>query len=77
MADNRFTLIFISALTLTAACGLAMGAIALFGPPYPHPPVAALLETLKLGFSGGMIAVFGLLGSPPVARSSRVRSRRR
>jgi hypothetical protein len=77
MADNKFTIIFVSAVTLIALCGLLMGVLAIFV-PYPHPPpIAALFDMLKLVFTAGMMSVFGLLGSPPVARPSRVRSRRR
>jgi len=38
-----------------------MGAIALV--PNPSPQLVALFDTLKLGFSGGMFSIFGLLGS--------------
>jgi hypothetical protein len=63
MADNRFTLIFVSAVTLTALCGLLMGALAIFG-PNPQPlPIAALFDTLKYGFTVGMLSIFGLLGT--------------
>jgi hypothetical protein len=63
MADNRFTLIFVSAVTLTALCGLLMGVLAIFG-PNPQPlPIAALFDTLKYGFTVGMLSIFGLLGT--------------
>jgi hypothetical protein len=63
MADNKFTIIFISAVTLTVLCGLLMGALAIFGPnPHP-PPIAALFDTLKYGFTVGMLSIFGLLGT--------------
>jgi hypothetical protein len=63
MADNRFTLIFVSAVTLTALCGLLMGVLALFGPNPQPPPIAALFDTLKYGFTVGMLSIFGLLGT--------------
>ena len=71
MADNRFTLVFISAVALTAVCGLAMGGIALCGPSYPYPPpIVALFDTLKLGFSSGLLTIFGLLASRPIAKQT-------
>jgi len=64
MADNKFTLVFVSVVALIASCGLTMGVIALVVTyPYP-PPVAALFNALMLGFSGGLAAIFGLLGKP-------------
>jgi hypothetical protein len=69
MADDRFILVFISAVALTALCGLATGLIALYGPPYPYPPpIAALFNALMLGFSGGLVTIFNLLRSQPVAK---------
>jgi hypothetical protein len=81
MDDNRFILVFISAVTLTALTGLTMGALALYGPDPQPPPIAALFDTLALGFSGGLLTIYSLLrllGRRPVAKqTSRVRSRRR
>ena len=59
-------------LILTALCGLTMGAIAIFGPTPLTPPIAAFFETLKLGFQGGMITIFGLLGSMSVGQTRRL-----
>jgi hypothetical protein len=79
MADkSSFTIVFFSAVALTAFCGLATGALALFGPNPQPPPIAALFDTLKFGFSAGLLAIFGLLGSRPIAkRTSRIGSRPR
>jgi hypothetical protein len=62
---DRFNIIFISAVSLTALCGLIMGAIAIFGPNPQPPPIAALFETLKYGFTVGMLSIFGLLSTQP------------
>ena len=58
---KKFRLVFLATVILTGACGLGMGAIALV--PNPSPQLVALFDTLKLGFSGGMFSIFGLLGS--------------
>jgi hypothetical protein len=60
---DRFNLIFISAVALTALCGILMGAIAVYGPNPQPPPIADVFETLKYGFTMGMLSIFGLLGT--------------
>ena len=81
--DEKFQIVFLSTVALTALCGLALGAIAIWGPNPPTPPIAALIETLKLGFSGGMFTIFGLLGAtknrrrPRRLRSRQAKSRAR
>jgi hypothetical protein len=62
MAD-RFTLVFASVVSLTVTCGVIMGATAIWGPDPQTPPIAAMFETLKYGFTVGMLTVFGLLSS--------------
>ena len=62
---DRFNLIFVSAVALTVLCGLLMGAIAIYGPNPQPPPIAAIFETLKYGFTVGMLSIFGLLGTRP------------
>jgi len=69
MADKFFP-IFFAVLGLTALCGILMGAIAIFGPNPQPAPIAALFETLKYGFTVGMLSIFGLLSSVP-RRTSR------
>lgn len=62
---DRFALIFVSAVALTALCGLIMGGIAIWGPNPQPAPIAAMFETLKYGFTVGMLSIFGLLGARP------------
>jgi hypothetical protein len=62
MAD-KFLIIFLSAVALTALCGAIMGAIALFGPTPQPAPIAAVFETLRTLFTTGVLSVFGLLGA--------------
>lgn len=62
MAD-RFTIVFGSAVILTVTCGAIIGATAIWGPNPQSPPIAAMFETLKYGFTVGMLTVFGLLSS--------------
>jgi hypothetical protein len=57
MADNKFTIIFVSAVALTALCGLLMGVLAIFGPNSQPPLIAALFDTLKYGFTVGMLSI--------------------
>ena len=60
--NKKFRAAFAATVTLTVLCGVTMGILALVGPdPYP-PPVSAFFDTLKLGFSYGMFAVFAQLG---------------
>jgi hypothetical protein len=61
--SDRFNLVFVSAVALTALCGILMGTIALVGPSPQPPPIAAVFETLKYGFTVGMLSIFGLLGT--------------
>lgn len=69
---DHFNLIFISALALTILCGILMGAIALYGPTLLSPQIAVFFETLKYGFTVGMLSIFGMLkgrsGTPPTSR---------
>jgi hypothetical protein len=60
---DRFNLIFVSAVGLTALCGTLMGVIALYGPTPPTPAIAAVFETLKYGFTVGILSIFGLLNA--------------
>jgi hypothetical protein len=60
---DRFALIFVSTVGLTALCGVIMGAIAIFGPDPQPVPIAAMFDTLKYGFTVGMLSIFGLLGT--------------
>jgi hypothetical protein len=62
---DRFNIIFISAVALTALCGIIMGAIAIFGPNPQPPPIAAMFDTMKYAFTVGMLSIFGLLGTRP------------
>jgi len=62
MAD-RFNVIFVSAVAITALCGILMGAIAIYGPNPQPPPIATMFDTLKYGFTVGMLSIFGLLTS--------------
>jgi hypothetical protein len=57
--------IFISAVLLTALCGILMGAVAIYGPNPQPAPIAGLFETLKYGFTVGMLSIFGLLSTRP------------
>jgi hypothetical protein len=68
---DRFNIIFASAVGLTVFCGTLMGVIALYGPSPQTAAVASVFETLKYGFTVGMLSVFGLLG--PRSRNSRTR----
>ena len=63
--SDRFNLIFISAVSLTALCGVILGLIAIYGPNPQPPPIAALFETMKYSFTVGMLSIFGLLGTRP------------
>lgn len=64
MAD-RPPPIFVSAVGLTALCGVLMGAIAIYGPNPQPPPIASLFETLKYIFTVGCLAIITLLGTLP------------
>ena len=59
---DRFNLIFASAVALTMLCGTLMGTIALFAPTLRPPAIASFFDTLKYGFTVGMLSIFGLLG---------------
>ena len=63
--DSQFRMIFLSAAALTALCGVLMGTIAIFGPNPQPPPISALFETLKYGFTVGMLSIFGMLSTLP------------
>jgi hypothetical protein len=63
MVRDRFDLILMCAVGLTGLCGILMGAIAVYGPNPQPPPIAAVLDTLKYGFTLGMLSIFGLLGT--------------
>jgi hypothetical protein len=69
---DRFSLVFISAATLTGLCGLLMVAIALYAPTPLTPATAAVFETLKYGFTVGMLSIFALLGPSPRSRPPRM-----
>jgi hypothetical protein len=66
---DRFNIIFLSAVVLTVLCGVLMGTIAIFGPNPQPAPIGALFETLKYGFTVGMLSIFGLLGTIPKRQS--------
>lgn len=60
---DRFIVVFISAVVVTALCGILMVAIAIFGPNPQPPPTAAVFDTFKYGFTVGMLTIFGLLST--------------
>jgi hypothetical protein len=62
---DRFNVIFVSAVALTGLCGIIMGTIAIFGPNPQPAPIAAMFETLKYGFTVGMLSIFGLVSTLP------------
>jgi zinc transporter ZupT len=58
---QRFTLTFYWTAALTALCGILMVAIAIWLPDPQTAPIASVFETLKYGFTAGMLTIFGLL----------------